>query len=72
MASVAPMIRSSTQLSSQLRHAKRVSMYNAFAGSAFLSEGRKSVISDWYICGRAMGENTSIDEKSGGGVCSSH
>ena len=53
MASVAPMIKSSTQLWSQYKIAKRESMYNTLAGSALRSIGLKSVMSDWKMSGNA-------------------
>lgn len=61
IASHAPSMRSSSQLWSQLMQAKRASMYNALAGSAFRSDGSKSVMRDWNMSGSDIGENTSIE-----------
>jgi hypothetical protein len=69
MASVAPMIRSSSQLWSHVRQANRASIYNVLAGCAFRNDGLKLMMRDPKIWGSAGGENASMDEKSPGGVC---
>src|SRR6266851_5305605 len=60
IASVAPIMRSSSHELSHVRQAKRASIYNALAGSEFRIDGVKLIISDWKTSGSAGGENTSM------------
>jgi hypothetical protein len=62
------MIRSSSQIWSQVRQAKRASIYKVFAGCEFRNDGLKFVMSDAKIWGSETGEKTSMVEKSFEGV----
>ena len=72
IASVAPIMRSSSHELSQVRQAKRASIYNAFAGSEFRIDGVKLIINDRKISGSAGGENTSMFEYWNEGVFFGH
>ena len=62
MASVAPIIRSSSHVWSQVKQAKRANIYSVFAGCESRNDVGKLVMRDSNICGREGGENTSMDE----------